>query len=127
MISVLAAAALAAAPLQQAAADDPDVRCYAAVTMSLVGLKESGKLDAATETGLTAIIWYYYGRMETRLPGVDFAAAMAQMISRPGYLTRELAADGERCGKEAEAKGNDMQKMGDRMQQLSQQMDQRAG
>lgn len=127
MISLFAAAALAAAPIQQAAADDPDVRCYTAVTMSLAGLKESGKLDAATETGLTAIIWYYYGRMEVRLPGADFAAAMATMLSRPGYLSHELSADGQRCAAEAEAKGNDMQKMGQRLQDLSRQLDQRAG
>ena len=125
MISVLAAAALAGAPVSRTVADDPDVRCYAAVTLSLVGLQESGKLEPATLVSLTAIIWYYYGRMESRLPGVDFAAAIAELVGKPNYLNNDLQVDAQRCGAEAEGKGKQMQEMGKRLQELAPLMDHR--
>lgn len=116
MFSIMTAAALAAAPVP---ADDSDVRCYAAVSLSLAGLEEGGKLDDETRTALTAILWYYYGRMESRLPGVDLAVAIAQLTSKPGYLTRDLPTDGERCGAEADAKGRQMAEMGKRLQAIA--------
>jgi hypothetical protein len=126
MLSTVAAAVLAASPAQAKAADDPDLRCYAAVTLAIGGMQQSKQADAATLTGLTAIIWYYYGRMETRLPGVDFAAALAELTSRPDYMTRTLPADGERCGTEAEGKGKEMQDMGKRLQDLAPALDHHA-
>lgn len=89
MFSIVAAAALVASPAQAKAADDPDLRCYAAVTLAMVGMQESKQADVAALTGLTAIIWYYYGRMETRLPGVDFAAALADLPA--GRTTRRVS------------------------------------
>ncbi|MGN6357839.1 MAG: hypothetical protein ACTHLU_10215 [Novosphingobium sp.] len=125
MLSLLAASLLTASPAQAQAVDDPDLRCYAAVTLALVGMQESKEADAATLTGLAAIIWYYYGRMEVRLPGVDYAAALAELTSRPGYVTRILPADGQRCGTEAEGKGKEMQEMGKRLQELAPALDHR--
>lgn len=126
MLSIVAAAVLAASPAQAKAADDPDLRCYAAVTLALVGMEESKQADVATLTGLTAIIWYYYGRMEARLPGVDYALALAELMGRPDYTSRILPADGQRCGAEAEGKGKEMQDMGKRLQDLAPALDHRA-
>lgn len=110
-----ALALLAAAPPPQApvpaAADDPDLRCVAAVSMVMGVMPEGETNDPELRTGLASIFMYYMGKLDARRPGIDYLAELTGLFERPGY-SRQLAADLKRCGAEAEERGRMLQELG---------------
>lgn len=109
---ISAALALLAATALPGSADDPDLRCVAAVSFVLGASADDKTLDAEGVTGLTAIFMYYLGKVDARRPGLDYAKELGALMNAPGY-TRRLPADLVRCGKEAEERGAMLQRLGE--------------
>lgn len=123
MLEVIAAAALGAANVN--IVDDPDFRCYAAITVSLGVGQETGKLSGEEKTALTMAVWYYTGRIDARFAGVSLADPFLRLVSAPDFALR-LAADGKRCGKEVERKGQELQELGAEIQRRAPLIDRRS-
>lgn len=112
-LSLLAAAAAAPA----ARADmirDPDLRCVAAVSAALGILADRKTANAEEVAGLTAVIMYYFGRVDARHPGLDYAPPLTALMNSPQYA-QELPADLKRCGAEAEERGRTLQTLGEQL------------
>jgi hypothetical protein len=113
------ATALAGTATPQSVAADADVRCYAAITFAISGLSQSEAAKTEEMVGLTALAWYYYGRMQMTFPDTDFAPGVAELVGAPGYLTGQLREDAVRCGAEGEREGKAMESLGQRLQQMA--------
>jgi len=107
-------ALLVAAPSLSPAADDPDLRCLAAVSAVLGTMSDSNAPDDEAIAGLTGIFMYYLGRVDARHPGFDYAGTLGSLMNAPGYEKR-LALDLKRCGGEAEARGRMLKDLGEEL------------
>jgi hypothetical protein len=119
VLSLILAAVLAEAPTPRAIAADPDVRCYAVMTFAISGLAESDDAKAEELVGVTALAWYYYGKMQVKFPDTDFAPGLVELTATPGYVSGLLQEDAARCGADGEREGREMQALGERMQQMA--------
>jgi len=116
-LSLLAAAATPAASAASTRADlirDPDLRCVAAVSAALGILADRKTANAEDAAGLTAVIMYYFGKVDARHPGLDYAAPLTALMNSPQYA-QELPADLKRCGAEAEERGRTLQSLGEQL------------
>ena len=111
-LSLLAASAAPAG--QTDMIRDPDLRCVAAVSAALgiIADRKTGNADEAA--GLTAVIMYYFGKVDARHPGLDYAAPLTALMNSPQYA-QELPADLKRCGAEAEERGRTLQSLGEQL------------
>lgn len=107
MFSLAAAMALAAEPTPDVTSD-PDLRCFVAIAFATGSVKDG---DAAALAGLASIMLYYMGRLDARFPGFDYKRELTRLIKLPAFR-RELPADMQRCGKEAEDRGTALQDLG---------------
>lgn len=107
---ILAALALASA----APAEDPDLRCLAAVAAVLGIAAEKKSDDAESIAGLTGIFMYYLGRVDAHRPGFDYGKTLGPMMNAPDY-TKRLPADLKRCGGEAEERGQMLKDLGEQL------------
>lgn len=117
LIAGLAAAAQApqaARPLS----DDPDLRCMVAISL-VIGTADGTPADSAEKASMASIMMYYVGRIDARFPGIDYVREVKRLVEAPGYMENKLAADLERCGSEAEARGKLLQDMGEELQRTA--------
>lgn len=110
-LALLAATALSPIADQPGPADDPDLRCVAAVSFVL-GASDDKQLGVDGVSGLTAVFMYYLGKVDARRPGLDYAKELGGLMNAPDYA-RQLPADLVRCGKEAEERGAMLQRLGE--------------
>ena len=111
-LSLLAAAATPATPADMIR--DPDLRCVAAVSAALGVLADRKTSNADEAASLTAVIMYYFGKVDARHPGLDYAAPLTALMNSPQYA-QELPADLKRCGAEAEERGRTLQRLGEQL------------
>ena len=114
---ILALSLLAASAAPAGQADmirDPDLRCVAAVSAALGILADRKTSNADEAAGLTAVIMYYFGKVDARHPGLDYAAPLTALMNSPQYA-QELPADLKRCGAEAEERGRTLQSLGEQL------------
>ena len=113
-LSLLAAAATPAASARADLIRDPDLRCVAAVSAALGVLADRKTSNADEAASLTAVIMYYFGKVDARHPGLDYAPPLTALMNAPGYA-QELPADLTRCGAEAEERGRTLQTLGEQL------------
>jgi len=116
-VPILALSLLAASAAPAGQADmirDPDLRCVAAVSAALGILADRKTSNADEAAGLTAVIMYYFGKVDARHPGLDYAAPLTALMNSPQYA-QELPADLKRCGAEAEERGRTLQSLGEQL------------
>jgi hypothetical protein len=110
-------AALAAAAQQPKPVDDPDFHCMVAISMVLGKMSENTATNAEDKAGVTAVFMYFVGKIDARFPALDYAKEMNALLTRPGYLARELQPDIARCGQEATTRGETLEELGKALQQ----------
>lgn len=120
LFGLLAAAAAAAPQPVPSRANDPDLRCMVAMSITLGGIEdgviEGGEEDEAAITGL---VMYFAGKIDGRLPGFDYSSAIATLVESPRYLEETLLDDLERCGDEAQERGETLIDLGERVKDLA--------
>lgn len=138
MLTAAGLALVLAAPAPHPA-DNPDLRCVAAISFALGSLAatpadgtrggqsggqsggqfgdkpEEKAVDAAS---LTALFMYFLGKVDARHPGFDYGAAMKRLFAQPGY-SGQLPADLARCGREAQERGVMLQDLGRELQGIT--------
>lgn len=121
LFGVLAAVAVAAS--QQpgpAMADDPDLRCMVAMSIALGGIEDGAvKLEDDEKSGIVALVMYYVGKVDGRMPGFDYAGQVKKLVQSPGYGETKFLDDLNRCGEEAEARGNTLIELGEQLKDLA--------
>ena len=114
-------AAIAAASLQPVATEadlsqDPDLRCMVAMSLAIDGLEDDSSVTAEEKSGIISIFMYYLGRIDARLPGIDYVKEVSRLVENPNYLRSHLRPDLLRCSAEAQQRGKALQEMGEALQ-----------
>jgi len=111
----LAAAATGSLPDPQ---NDPDVHCVAAVTFALGVMMKSEDADPKALIGLTAITWYYIGKIDALRPNFDYKTSLVKLFDSPAF-GEHLQANLQRCGEEAEQRGKAIEQLGEDLQKAA--------
>lgn len=112
-MSLLAVLLAPAVAVQSAPADpvlESDVRCLAVMA---IAASDSKKADAV---GVMAAAMYFVGRIDGRRPGMDYRAALRQLLSSNESIAG-LQADAVRCGAILEKRGSELQALGEQLKQ----------
>lgn len=96
VFSMIAAAAAAAQPLEPAA--EADMRCIAAMLYA-VGQADERK-DAKSTSVLLASVSYFIGKIDARVPGVDYRGHIAR-LAQSSVFAKELDGEIKRCALES--------------------------
>ncbi len=97
LLSVLAAASAATAPLPPAV--ELDMRCVAAMAF-LVGSSNEDPTKKDQTMALTAGLFYFVGKVDGQYPDADYAAHLKRITRSPDF-EKTLAEDIQRCAEEA--------------------------
>lgn len=117
LLGLLAAAAIAAP--QPSMAEDPDLRCMIAMSYSLALIDEGGaEANAEERSGLVALVMYYIGKIDGRIPDFDYAREVSRLVQTSGYEDTGLVKDLARCGQEAQDRGKELQELGKQIQDV---------
>lgn len=79
MLTLLAAAALAATPVADDQVLQNDLRCVAALA-SLGDVADKEDAD-----GIAAVMLYFLGKVDARAPGIDLMAGIEKVLAEPAY------------------------------------------
>ena len=100
-------AAAAAAAIQPGTPLDQDLHCVTAIANSLgVAKTEEDK------TSLTAVMFYFLGKVDAAAPELDLEKAIVAVASSPNFMTKQLPADLKRCGAEMGSRGQQLSAIG---------------
>ncbi|PAX07496.1 hypothetical protein [Sphingomonas lenta] len=109
--ALLAPLLIQAAP---AASADPvkneDVRCLAVMAFATGNTKEQDR------AGLVAGTMYFLGRIDARMPGLDYRAALRRLLTDEASL-KAFSTEAVRCGAILEKRGGELQALGQQLQQ----------
>lgn len=120
MLFGLLAAVAAAAQKPAPPASDPDLRCMVALSIALGGIEDGViDMDDDEKSGIVALVMYYVGKIDGRLPGFDYAREVTRLVESSGYAETVLPDDLERCGDEAEARGQTLIDLGEQLKDLA--------
>ena len=120
MLLGLFAAAAFAAQQPVPSASDPDLRCMVALSIALDGIEDGNvKVPEDEKSGIVALVMYYVGKIDGRLPGFDYARQVTRLVQSPGYAEETLLDDLDRCGEEAEARGQTLIDLGEQLKDLA--------
>ena len=100
----LAALAAQAAPVADPTRDQ-DVRCLAVMAYA------TGTAKEAARPSLVAGTMYFIGRIDARMPTLDYCAVLVRLLTDTA-LVKSLAADGPRCSAILERRGTELQALG---------------
>ncbi len=115
LLSFAGAVVLAAQPVPQMA-DDPDLRCLAAVGFAAGALSQRNDPKAAER--VSSVMFYFLGRLKARFPAIDLNREVLALVQRPGFA-QTLQQETRRCGLEAQARAADLQSLGRQLQGIS--------
>ena len=87
-----------------------------AMSLAMDGLSGEGTTAGPGEAGVIAIFMYYLGRIDARLPGIDYVAEVSRLVESPNYVPRKFRADLQRCSGEAQRRGAALKEMGEALQ-----------
>ncbi len=96
VFSLIAAVAAASQPLEAPA--EADLRCVAAMLYAVGDASE--KKDERSTGLLIAAVSYYVGRLDARLPGLDYAAHIKRLASSTEF-EKQLSGEIKRCATES--------------------------
>lgn len=118
LAAAISAFALGAGPAlaQPAAAPDPltsDLRCLA-VSLALMGSAQDERGRNAASVGF----YYFLGRVDGRAANTDLAARIEGELR---FISTNMAAEGQRCGRIIQARGQALTEIGRRMREQGQQ------
>ena len=103
--SFFAAAAVVA--VQPGSALDQDLHCLTAIANTLgVAKTEEDK------TSLTAVMFYYLGKVDAAAPDLDLEKAIVAVASLPDFAKKQLPTDLKRCGAEIGSRGQQLSAIG---------------
>jgi hypothetical protein len=106
IVAALSAPAVAAKPPPAKAGGDPDLKCM------LVASRLSQNPDPKARTISGLMVFYYFGRLDVRKPGIDLRKALeAQALT---VTPAELQAEARRCVTTVSARGQVLQTMSNR-------------
>jgi hypothetical protein len=91
-----------------------DVRCV------VVGLKMGGTEDASQQSAALMLTLYYIGRIDGRVPKLDFETLLAKETVK--MTPTEFKNEAKRCGGHLSLKGEQITKIGKDMTELGQKM-----
>jgi hypothetical protein len=91
-----------------------DVRCV------VVGIKIGGTSNAAQQSAGLLLTMYYIGRLDGRVPKLDFEGLLAKEAIKMTAL--EFKSEASRCGIHLTQKGEQITKIGKDMSELGQKM-----
>lgn len=117
---LLAAAAAASQQPATPVANDLDLRCMVALSIAL-GSMEDGTIDAENDekSGVVALVMYYVGKIDGRMPGFDYAGQVTKLVESPDYAERTLPDDLDRCGEEAIERSQTLIELGEQLKDLA--------
>lgn len=120
LFGLLAAAAAMAQKPAPSLADHPDLRCMVAISFALATIDDGGiEADEEERSGVVALVMYYIGKIDGRMPGFDYAREVTKLIKSPGYAAGGLLDDLDRCGDEAEERGRTLMELGEQLKDLA--------
>ena len=121
LLGLLAAVAVAA---QQptpppSLGEDTDLRCMVAISFALATIDEGGaNADDEERSGIVALVMYYVGKIDGRMPGFNYAEHVTRLVKTPGYVETRLLDDLNRCGDEASERGRTLQELGEQLKDI---------
>jgi hypothetical protein len=119
MLGLFAAAAVASQQPGPSPAD-PDLRCMVALSIALGGI-EDGNVSVPDDekSGIVALVMYYVGKIDGRLPGFDYAGQVTKLVESPDYAEGMLLDDLDRCSDEAAKRGETLIDLGEQLKDLT--------
>ena len=103
--SIFAAASVAA--VQPGTPLDQDLHCLTAIANTLGVAKTE-----ADKSSLTAVMFYFLGKVDTAAPELDLEKAIVAVASSPDFVTKQMPADLKRCGAEIGSRGQQLSAIG---------------
>lgn len=120
LFGLLAAAAAAAQQPVPAMTNDPDLRCMVALSIALGSIEDGTiDLDDDEKSGVAALVMYYVGKIDGRMPGFDYARQVRKLVGSPDYAERTLLDDLDRCGNEADERSQTLIELGEQLKDLA--------
>lgn len=94
---IFASLALAAAAPALDQPVEQDLRCAVVMVLLVARAEETGKAEASRKFAL--MTEYFLGKLDARVPDLDFAYESKRIVQADGYV-KQITADFERCNAE---------------------------